>query len=110
VNPAPVIAAPEILTVAVPVLVTITVCVAVPPTETFPKLTLVGLGVRTPVPGVPDCPPPGSPTEVYPAQLESATLARTTRKIARKANSLLGPLEQDNPCCVCVRDLMVHTV
>jgi len=53
VNPAPVIDAPVILTVAVPVLVTLTVCVAVLPTATFPKATLLELGLRTPDPEFP---------------------------------------------------------
>ena len=53
VNPAPVIDAPVILTVAVPVFVTLTVCVVVLPTATFPNATLVELGVRTPDPEVP---------------------------------------------------------
>ena len=50
--------APEIvtwdtLTVAVPVLVTVRLCVAGLPTPTFPKLTLVELAVRTPDPAPP---------------------------------------------------------
>ena len=55
---APVIAAAEILTVAVPVFVRVTVCVPVLPTATFPKLTLVEPADSTPAPGVPVVPPP----------------------------------------------------
>jgi hypothetical protein len=46
------------LTVAVPVFVRVRLCEALLPTETFPKLRLVELAVRTPEPvaggGVPD--------------------------------------------------------
>ena len=58
VNPAAEIDACVMFTVAVPVLVTLRVCVAVVPTATFPKPRLVGLGVRTPTPGFPGFPPP----------------------------------------------------
>lgn len=40
----------EIVTVAVPVLVTVKLCVAVLPTATLPKLMLVELAERTPAP------------------------------------------------------------
>ena len=49
-NVAPVMVACEIVTVAVPVLVTVKLCVAVLPTATLPKLMLVELAERTPAP------------------------------------------------------------
>lgn len=48
VYPAPEIVASEMSTVAVPVFVTITLCVVLVPTATFPKLRLEELGVSTP--------------------------------------------------------------
>ncbi len=55
---APVIAAWERLTVAVPVFVSVTLCVPVLPTATLPKLTLVELADSTPAPESPAVPPP----------------------------------------------------
>jgi hypothetical protein len=43
----------EIVTVAVPVLVTVKLCVVVFPTATLPKLKLVPLAERTPAPELP---------------------------------------------------------
>jgi hypothetical protein len=74
VNPVPVIVAWEMSTVAVPVLVTVTLCEDVLPTLTFPKLTLAGDGDSTPLFGGPGSPPRDA--EVYPAQLDSPTIAR----------------------------------
>jgi hypothetical protein len=51
VNPAPVKVAAEIVAVPKPVFVTVKLCVAVLPTATLPKLTLVVLGESIPVPG-----------------------------------------------------------
>jgi hypothetical protein len=51
VKPAPVMVAPEIVTVPKPVLVTVKLCVAVLPTAMLPKLKLVALGERIPAPG-----------------------------------------------------------
>jgi hypothetical protein len=59
VNPAPVMVAFEMVTVAVPVFVTVTLWVVVFPTATLPKLKLVALGERMPA--------PGSPVVVFPA-------------------------------------------
>jgi hypothetical protein len=55
VKPAPVKVAPEMVAVPKPVLVTVKLCVAVFPTATLPKLTLVTLGERMPVPGSEGC-------------------------------------------------------
>lgn len=55
----------------------------------MPKLMLLDPGERTPAPGSPGWPPPVDEADVYPAQLERATLAAITRKIARKAKTLL---------------------
>jgi hypothetical protein len=51
VKPAPEMAAWATLTVAVPVFVTLMLWTAVFPTETLPKLSVVALGVSTPVLG-----------------------------------------------------------
>jgi len=58
VKAAPVIAAAAMLTGLVPVFVTVTLCIPVLPTATFPKLTLVELAESTPAPGSPGFPPP----------------------------------------------------
>lgn len=60
VKPAPVILAAEMLTGAVPVFVTVTLWVALLPTDTFPNDTVVELGESTPAPPVepPPVPPP----------------------------------------------------
>ena len=55
VKPAPVKAAEAIVTVPNPVLVTVRLCVAVFPTATLPKLTLVALGESIPAPGSEGC-------------------------------------------------------
>ena len=55
VNPAPVNAAEAIVTVPNPVFVTVKLCVAVLPTATLPKLTLVTLGESIPAPGSEAC-------------------------------------------------------
>lgn len=52
-NPAPDIVACETVTVAVPVLVTVKLCVALLPTATLPKVKLVALAESTPAPGFP---------------------------------------------------------
>jgi hypothetical protein len=51
-------AAPDIVTVPVPVFVTLTLCVDELPTATFPKLTVDDDGVSTPPPELPTPPPP----------------------------------------------------
>src|SRR6202050_3609819 len=62
VNPAPEIWADAMFTVAVPVLVTVTLWVAVLPTFTFPNATVVELGESTPACGSPvDAPAPTLP-------------------------------------------------
>jgi hypothetical protein len=50
-NPAPVTVACEMSTVAVPVFVTVTFWVALPPTATLPNVTLVEPADSTPLPG-----------------------------------------------------------
>jgi len=45
-------------TALVPVFVTVTPCVALLPTATLPRLTLVELAESTPAPGFPGTPPP----------------------------------------------------
>jgi hypothetical protein len=50
-KPEPVTVACEMFTVAVPVFVTVTVCVALPPTATLPNVTLVDPAESTPLPG-----------------------------------------------------------
>jgi len=101
-------AACEILTFAVPVLVTLTVCVALLPTATFPKTTAFALGDSTPAagfagfpgfPGVDPPPvvdPPPDAAVVYPAQLDNATLAMMRSKTDIGASKLL-PLPQGIP-------------
>ena len=59
VKPAPDAVAEVTFTVAVPVFVTVKVCEALVPSETFPKTRLAALGVRIPAPGVPGFPPAG---------------------------------------------------
>jgi hypothetical protein len=85
VNPGPETVAWEISTLAVPVFVTVTLCVALLPTATFPKLRLLKLGDKIPVPGVfvfaPGAPVPAL---VTPAQLERPTIEIMTAAIARK--------------------------
>jgi hypothetical protein len=82
VKPAPEMVAWEMLTVAVPVFVTVRALVGVFPTETLPKLRLLELGERTPVFGVPGCPLPAA--LVYPAQLESPIKARMSARVATR--------------------------
>ena len=55
VNPAPVNAAEAIVTDPNPVFVTVKLCVAVLPTATLPKLTLVTPGESIPAPGSEAC-------------------------------------------------------
>ncbi len=55
VKPAPVKAADAIVTVPNPVFVTVRLCVAVFPTATLPKLTVVTLGESIPAPGSAGC-------------------------------------------------------
>ena len=89
VNPAPEIVAWEILTVAVPVFVTVTLCVALLPIATFPKLRLAALGESTPAlgsPGVPGLPVCEDAALVYPAQLERPTIAKIIAIVTRTAN------------------------
>ncbi len=52
-KPDPAIVTCDTFTVAVPVFVTLRLCVAELATETFPKLTLVELAVKTPDPAPP---------------------------------------------------------
>ena len=58
-KPVPEAVAEVTFTVAVPVFVTVNVCEALVPSDTFPKSMLATFGVRTPAPGVPGFPPPG---------------------------------------------------
>ena len=52
-KPVPEALAPEIVTLAVPELLSVMVCVPLLPTSTFPKLKLEGLGVSAPCTPVP---------------------------------------------------------
>jgi len=52
-KPVPEALAAEIVTLAVPELVNVTVCDALLPTRTFPKLTLAGLDASVPCTAVP---------------------------------------------------------
>lgn len=61
VNTPPAIVAPEIFTMPVPVFITVTFCVAVLPTATFPKLMLADEPVSTPPPELPVPPLPVDP-------------------------------------------------
>lgn len=72
-------------TMAVPVFVTVTLCVALLPRATFPKLRLLEFGDKMPVPGALVL-APGAPVPalVTPAQLERPTMAIMTTAIARK--------------------------
>jgi len=81
------------LTVLVPVFVNVSVCIALLPTEMFPKVNVVALPVRIPEPGV-----AGLPALVNPAQLERPTIASSAPNAARMAN---GPLcfERFRPRC-----------
>lgn len=80
-NPAPEIVVCEIFTVPVPVLVMLRLWVELLPTEILPKLRLMALGDRIPVPGF--CDWPAGP--VYPAQLARTITARMAVKGATKA-------------------------
>lgn len=103
----------EILTVAVPVLLMLTVWVAVLPTATFPKLILPTLGERTPaaeLAGLPVAEPAPDAAVVYPAQLENIKLAVITIAIDKRANGLPLPLPQGTRGCVCVRVFKARTV
>jgi hypothetical protein len=61
VKPVPVISADAMFTAAVPVFVTVTLCVVVLPTFTFPNATVAELGDKIPACGSPVVPPPGLP-------------------------------------------------
>ena len=82
------------LTVAVPVLVTLRLCVAVLPTATFPKLRLAVFGERTPAVAGSAPPDVADAAVVYPAQLESIRLAPMIRAIEKRARRLPLPLPQ----------------
>lgn len=89
VYPVPEIVAWEILTVAVPVFVTVTLCVALLPIATFPKLRLAALGESTPAlesPGVPGLPVCEDAALVYPAQLDRPTMASIIAIVTRIAS------------------------
>src|ERR1035438_6344078 len=78
-NPVPVIDAWEIVTVAVPVLVSIKVCILLDPATTLPKLRLMALAARVPnelgLEPEPDF-PAGVPAPVNPTQPASDISAR----------------------------------
>ena len=78
VYPAPEMVAWEMLTVALPVFVTVRLCVLLFPTETFPKVTLVELAESTPVldPGFPE----PEPALVVPTQLVRVMVARMSAR------------------------------
>ncbi len=85
VKPAPVKAAEAIVTVPNPVLVTVKLCVALLPTATLPKLTLVTLGESIPAPGSEDC---VFAELVYPAQLESPAIVRIIASVVIRATGV----------------------
>jgi hypothetical protein len=79
--------AESMLTLAVPVFVTLIVWVDLLPTVTVPKLIVVALGVKTPPPPV-----PGLPCEcalVSPAQLDRPITARMEAKEPSQMNTRL---------------------
>jgi hypothetical protein len=78
VYPTPVMVAWEMFTGALPVFVTVKLCVLLFPTETFPKLTLVELAESTPVldPGFPE----PEPALVVPTQLVRVMVARMSAR------------------------------
>ena len=84
--PAPVITAWEMSTVAVPLLVTVRLCVVLLPTATFPKLRLDALGERTPEFGSPGFPPCDAPALAYPAQLDRPTIVKNSAIVRRIAS------------------------
>lgn len=90
-NAAPEIAACEIFTVAVPVLVTLTLSVLLLPTTTPPKLRLVELAESVPVADPPCEPVVPAALVVYPAQLESPMAAESRAIIAISARSCRRP-------------------
>ena len=89
--PAPVIDACETFTVAVPVLVSVMLCVLLLPTATFPKFTLVALAESTPapLPGFPADPAFVTPTQ--PLRLKVARIAARVKSAAniRRAEELV---------------------
>ena len=89
-KPAPEMLADEIFTVPVPVLVKVSVWVALLPTEMLPKVRVVALAVNIPAPGEPGVPPPGVLALVSPAQLERPTTARSSASVAKMANGPCG--------------------
>jgi hypothetical protein len=82
VKPVPVRVACEMFTVAVPVFVIVTLWVALPPTATLPNVTDVELAESTPAPGFDGV---VLAALVYPAQLESPSMARTVISVTRSA-------------------------
>ncbi len=68
-------------TVAVPVFVTVTVCVALPPTATLPNVTLVDPAESTPLPGF-----DGEVFAelVYPAQFDRPIIATNSTIVTRR--------------------------
>ena len=80
-NPVPVNVACDIATDAVPVFVTVTLCIVMLPTATLPKLKLVALAVSTPAPGSPGV---VFAALVYAAQLERPTIARTMASVVKR--------------------------
>ena len=104
VYPAPVMVAWEMLTGALPVFVTVRLCVLLFPTETFPKLTLVELAESTPVldPGFPE----PEPALVVPTQLVSVTVARmSARAESSMASRRVDEVEDSRPVNTLAKEL-----
>ena len=103
VNPAPEMLAESILMVAVPVFVNESVWVGLLPTPTLPKLRVVALGVRTPVPSAPGL--AALWALVNPAQLERLMTTRMDAKAGSQANNPRQPvcLAPRYKAAVCIR-------
>ena len=88
VNPVPEALAAEMVTLAVPELVNVTVCDPLLPTKTFPKLTLAGLAASVPCTAVPLKPIVAGElvallaTETLPVTLPAAVGANATFRVA----------------------------
>ena len=83
VRSAPEIVVAEMLTVSAPVFVRLSLCVALLPTGTSPKLMVAGFAER-----VPGTPIEGFAALVTPAQPERPRIAGNPTRISRKTNAL----------------------
>ena len=95
-KPAPETAACDRFTVAVPVLVTLTLCAAELPTAMLPKLTLVELAVRTPAPvATPGC---VLAALVEPVQFERPITIRAMASNPRRLSGIAWRWSRVSPC------------